>query len=121
MSICGRRVENPQQVIDRLRYETVGASLALASSVDDTVLSAEDQEKFKLHLRRYLLGKGHPMHKDWGLDHVDQESRDLVAQDQVMRSKRLLTLTTGSELLPSNYRQRISVCLPVPIHIFFYH
>ena len=107
MSICGRRVDNPQQVIDIIIYETVGASLALDSS--NTVLSEEDQAKFAEHLERYLRGEGHPMHKDWGLGHVDQESRHLVRQDRVMRCKRLLSLTMGSELLPSSTRQRISV------------
>jgi len=83
--------------------------MAVASS--DAVLSREDQTKFKKHLERYLRGKGHPMHENWCLDHIDQESRDLVAQDAVMRCKRLLALTTGSELLPSNTRQHISVRL----------
>jgi hypothetical protein len=109
VSICGRRVDNPEQVISLLDYGTVDASLAHASS--DTVLNAEDRARFAHHLQRYLRGKGHPVHKNWGLDHIDQESRDVVAQDSVMRCKRLLALTTGSELLPSNTRQRIGVSL----------
>jgi len=76
MSICGCRVDNPQQVIDIIIYETIGASLALDSS--NTILSEKDQAKFVEHLERYLRREGHQMHKDWGLDHVDQESWDLV-------------------------------------------
>jgi hypothetical protein len=58
------------------------------------------------------------MHKDWGLDHINQESRDIVAQDSVMQCKHLLALTTGSELLPSNPRQRIGVSLPSVLIIY---
>jgi hypothetical protein len=49
------------------------------------------------------------MHKDWGLDHIDQESRDRVANDKLMHCQCLLALTTSSELLPSNPRQFIWV------------
>jgi hypothetical protein len=99
-------VNDPQQVINLLRYEN---ATAMFSYTHDAVLDSNARSKFIKHLVRYLNGEGHPMHKDWGLDHIDQESRDRVANDKLMRCQRLLALTTGSELLPSNPRQFIRV------------
>jgi hypothetical protein len=116
MTICGRRVNKPDQVINLLSYETVNG-ITFTHAPPGTVLNTEDINKFRRHLERYLRGEGHPMHMGWGLDHVNQECRDLVAHDKVMRCKRLLMLATGSDLLPSNIRQHILVCMPILIMV----
>lgn len=74
------------------------------------MIDAGDIQTVKDLISRYLLGAGHPMHRDWGLDHVDAERREKVADDRLMRSRRLLSMVTGSELMPSDRSHRIWVC-----------
>lgn len=113
LSICGRRVSNAKQVIDLLRYETVDRHFALST---DVVINTEDTKMVKKLISRYLMGAGHPMHPNWGLDHVDAKSRENVAGDQLMRARRLLSMVTGSELLPSDHTHYILVCLQLCLH-----
>jgi hypothetical protein len=105
-SICGRRLSDPQDLVDLFKYETVNEHLAITSA---TVLNANGIVKLKALMKRYFHGAGHPMHVNWDLTHVDQVARDLVAHDRLMRSRRLLSMITGSELLPSDEDMRISV------------
>ena len=105
---------DPQQVIDLLRYEDANSAF---SYTHDIVLDDDGRMRFMKHLERYLRGEGHPMHPDWGLEHIDQESRECVAHDKVMRSQRLLALTTGTELLPSNPKLHIRVCF-ISLHFW---
>ena len=74
-----------------------------------TVLNTDDMAKLKALMTHYFNGSGHPLHNDWNLTHVDQQARDLVADDKLMHSRRLLSMLTGSELLPSDKDIRIYV------------
>lgn len=108
LSVCGRRVSDPQQVIDLLKFETVDSHFTLSTNI---VIDARDIQTVKDLISRYLLGVGHPMHSNWGLDHVDAEGCEKVVDDRLMRSRRLLSMVTGSELLPSDRSHHIWVCL----------
>lgn len=107
LSICGRRVTDAQQVIDLLMYETVDSHFSAST---DIVITTEDIDIVKDLIARYLLGAGHPMHENWGYEHIDLTAREKVAGDYLMRARRLLLMVTGSELLPSNRAHRIYVC-----------
>jgi hypothetical protein len=86
----------------------VNEHLAVTSA---TVLNTNDMVKLKALMIHYFNGSGHPLHNNWNLTHVDQQARDLVADDKLMRSRRLLSMLTGSELLPSDKDIRIYVGL----------
>jgi hypothetical protein len=105
-SICGQRLSDPQDMVDLFKYETVNEHLSITSTM---VLNTNDTIKLKALMKRYFHGAGHPMHVNWDLTHVNQEARDLVAEDKLMRSRRLLSMITGSELLPVDKDVRIYV------------
>jgi hypothetical protein len=98
-SICGRRLSTPQDLIDLFIYETMNEHLAIMSA---TVPNTNDMVKLKALMEHYFNGSGHPSRDNWNLTHVDQQSRDLVADDRLMHSRCLLLMLTGSELLPSD-------------------
>lgn len=105
-SLCGRRVTNPQEVIRLLRYETVDGNFI---PTNDIVITEDDQSSVKTFFTRYLSGSGHPLHDNFGLDVIGPAVHERDKDDTLMRSRRLLTVVTGSELLPSNPLQHITV------------
>ena len=105
-SLCRRQVTNPQEVIRLLWYETVDGNFI---PTNDIVITEDDQSSVKTFFTWYLSGSGHPLHDNFGPDVIGPAVHEHDKDDTLMCSYCLLTMVTGSELLPSNPLQHITV------------
>ena len=105
-SLCGQWVTSPQEVIRLLQYKSVDGNFMPTSNV---VITEDDKNTVKTLFARYLKGSGHPQHIQFGPDLISPEVHERDKDDKLIRSCQLLAMVTGSELLPSNPLQRITV------------
>ena len=70
----------------------------------NVVITEDDKNMVKTLFARYLKGSGHPQHIQFGPE-VCERDKD----DKLICSRWLLAMVTGSELLPSNPLQHITV------------
>lgn len=99
--MTGRRIQSPDDLIPFIR-------------VIDHPTEQDLHNHFQLWMARYLRGKGHPSstqldHLGQTLDLVMPEMREADADDMSYRCERLLKLSTGSELLPTDDGWNITV------------
>ena len=73
------------------------------------VITVDDAKTVKHLFTRYLNGSGHPMHQNLGHDVISDTVRECDKDDDLMCSRHLLAMVTGTELLPSNTLQKIWV------------
>jgi hypothetical protein len=101
------KLDSPERVITLLRFpiiDSVPEEDTTSDSEEDTTSvprtnTSQLSAKFLIKLKRYLRGKGHPIHVDISPDVITPEMREAGDGDGVLRATRFLLLATGSDLL----------------------
>ena len=107
--MCNRRVTSPDEVLERLEFHVDGEA--------SDELTHQYCELFKRHMHRYIKGVGHPNHEDvMSGDLLPPGAFAQEAENRTLRAELLLTVTTDSNLLPTESTWSIQVS-----HINIHH
>jgi hypothetical protein len=96
----GRRITSPLQVIPIINFAPLPG--------DTAPCFQSFPNKFAAALKRYLRGSGHPVGDEF--NPIMSNERQAVANNHTLRSQIFMKSVTGSEYLPLDPGNGISVC-----------